>query len=192
MRFKTVGNKADLAAIVVKNNSTTLTIPYGAPTFFTFNGTDDGTAVLNAHDAAAATNLNCFAGVVISSQQQLPATGMGPGMTGEAQVYGFVQQLRLIRQTRATSTDSFSTVGTLSVGDILTILTNSGYDAYTDIGASTQSLSATNAAQGYYQNYAILAQSVGSQAASASSVFGSTSSASLAVIQLVKAMLVSL
>lgn len=188
MRFKQVGNKYDAAMIVAKNNSATITIPAGAPVYYSFNGTDDGLAVLNANAAGTAGNLQLFAGVT--------PVAIPPGGFQEVQVYGFCQTLRVIRQVRATSTDSFSTASAISVGDILTVRTDSTYDGFTDIYGNnfTGTLSQTVTGVGtvtspFLFNWAIAAQSLASAAASASSVFGSTSSGSLVVATNIKAFL---
>ena len=197
MRFKLVGNKADTGMIVVKNPSTTIAIPAGAPLFFAFNGTDDGLAVINAYTAGSTAGLlNGFAGVAVEG---VPIAGGSLPNTMESQVYGFCQTVRVVRQIRATSTDSFSSASAVSVGDILTVDTASGIDAFTDIYSSGFTFSGTGGASSSnsgvlpnYLAYAIAAASDASRSASGSSAFGSTSSGSLAVVITMKAFLASL
>jgi len=133
MRFRQVGNKYDVASIVVKNN-TAAAIPMGAPVFMSFNGTDDGLAVIGAN-AASAVQQNMLAGIIVA-----PGLGAVTGLTanggfGEAQVFGFCQSTRLVRQTRATSTDSYASAAAVSVGDILQVNTLTNVDALSDAGA---------------------------------------------------------
>jgi hypothetical protein len=166
MRFKTVGNKVDKAFVVVRNPSSTVTIPFGAPCYFTMTATGQlGVDVQNCNSAAG-VGQNFFAGVVSDGGQAgAGALGLGPGLYGEAQVFGFVQSLRIIAQTRASSSASFSTASG-AIGDILKPLTGTAsagipYDAWSDIGSDfTFSANSTvNAITLLNQNqYAILAQ----------------------------------
>lgn len=157
MRFKTVGNKVDKAFIVVRNSSSTVTIPDGAPCYFTMAAVTTttntiGIDVQNAASAGAGAASAFFAGVVSAQVSGGIVGGLPPGAYGEAQVWGFVQSLRLVAQTRASSSASFST-SSGSIGDLLQVQTatlaltqgtNStggtsavtvSYDAYSDIGS---------------------------------------------------------
>lgn len=168
MRFKTVGNKVDKAFIVVRNSSTTVTIPNGAPCYFTMAAvtTNPNTIGIDVSNVASAFAVgsgigqNFFAGIVCSEQQAGAGNlGLNPGSYGEAQVWGFVQSLRLVAQTRASSSASFST-NSGAIGDILapatgtlaltqvtgsaTTLTSAltvSYDAYSDIGSAPTAFS---------------------------------------------------
>jgi hypothetical protein len=164
MRFKTVGNKVDKAFIVIANPSSTVTIPMGAPSYFTMVATGRlGVDVQNAASAAGVMQ-NFFAGIVSDSQQYGAGnSGLGPGLYGEAQVWGFVQSLRLVAQTRASSSASFST-SSGSIGDLLQPLTNTiavtqvtgsattltaastlSYDAFSDVGSAPTVISGSYA-----------------------------------------------
>jgi hypothetical protein len=153
MRFKTVGNKVDKAFVVIRNPSSTVTIPNGAPCYFTMTAT--GVLGVDVQNIASAVGVgqSFFAGVVASEQQYGINSGLAPGSYGEAQVWGFVQSLRLIAQTRAASNSSFTTASG-AIGDILqpqsntlalTMGTNStggtsavtvSYDGYSDVGSA--------------------------------------------------------
>lgn len=161
MRFKTVGNKVDKAFIVVRNSSSTITIPNGAPCYFTMAAvtTNPNTTGLDVSNVATAFSVgsgigqNFFAGIVSAEQQYGINSGLSPGAYGEAQVWGFVQSLRLVAQTRASSSASFSTssgaigdilqpaTGTLALSQVtgsattLTSAVTVSYDAYSDIGS---------------------------------------------------------
>ena len=162
MRFKTVGNKVDKAFIVVRNSSTTITIPNGAPCYFTMAAVTttpntigvDVSNVASAFAVGSGIGQNFFAGIVASEQSPGGInSGLAPGSYGEAQVWGFVQSLRLVAQTRASSSASFSTssgaigdvlqpqTGTLALSQVtgsattLTSAVTVSYDAYSDIGS---------------------------------------------------------
>lgn len=119
MRFMSVGNKADVVYVSVRNVST-YTIPAGAPVFYAMNGTDDGLAVVGANDAGAALQ-GMFAGFT--------SRILASGATGEAQVYGIVNNVRVLTGTRATPTDPFTTAAAIALGDILNVATAPGQDA---------------------------------------------------------------
>lgn len=168
MRFKTVGNKVDKAFIVIRNPSTTVTIPNGAPCYFTMAATGSTNTPpsigVDVQNTASATGVgqNFFAGVVSAEVQQgAGPAGIAPGMYGEAQVWGFVQSLRLVAQTRASSSASFST-SSGAIGDILapqsgtvavtqytgsatsnTVAATLSYDAWSDIGSNPTAFSIT-------------------------------------------------
>ena len=145
MRFKTVGNKVDKAFIVVRNSST-VTIPNGAPCYFTMAAvtTNPNTIGIDVSNVASAFAVgsgigqNFFAGIVCSEQQAGAGNlGLNPGSYGEAQVWGFVQSLRLVAQTRASSSASFST-NSGAIGDILAPAT--GTLALTQVTGSATTL----------------------------------------------------
>src|SRR4051812_24381 len=100
MRMKQVGNKRDIVAIVVKNAEASATIPVGSPLCFVMNGTDDGLGVVLPGTGGAVKATSLMAGVALTS--------MLAGGYGESQVFGFCQNVVLRRQTRAASTDAFS------------------------------------------------------------------------------------
>ena len=174
MRFRQVGNKYDLACIVIKNNGTAA-IPTAAPVFLSINGTDDGIAVLNATDAAAAKQ-NLFAGVIVSGSSGPGSSLAANGGFGEAQVFGFCQSARLVRMTRAASSDSYASATAIAVGDILQVNTISGVDAFSRNGAG-----ATNTAF----PVAVAAQTLASYAGAATT----SSDTSLAVTTTIKVFL---
>ena len=100
MRFKQVGNKADIAAVVIHNAEASATIPLGAPVCLVLNQTNDGLdVVLPATGAIFATG--GLYGVSLGAYLA--------GGYGEAQVYGFCNNVKLLGSTRAASTDTWST-----------------------------------------------------------------------------------
>lgn len=142
MRFHLVGNKADTAFIVVRNSSSSIDIPLGAPVFFTMNGTNDGLDVINANSAAGAKQ-EFFAGI---SASIITATNYG-----EAQVFGLCNTTRIVTITRAASTDSYNSVTAIVVGDVMQINTLTSADAISRsaAGAATAALPNIIAAQSY-------------------------------------------
>ncbi len=132
MRFRTVGNKYDVAYIVVRNSLTVSnsTIPQGAPCFFVLNGTNDGLDVTNAN-AAAGAGQEAIAGIVATPG------GLAPNAYGEAQVFGICPSTRIVSFTRTTSTDSYNSAGSIIPFDILQINTGAGVDALSRSGAGS-------------------------------------------------------
>ena len=100
--------------IQVQNNSASA-IAQGAPAIFEMDGTDDGVSVHNASDAAATTATSFLAGIAVKA---IPA-----GARGQVQVRGFIDNLLIIRATRAASTDTFATLAAISKGQDLIINT---------------------------------------------------------------------
>lgn len=122
MRFQTIGNKADICFINVKNASAG-TIPAGAPVFLALNGTDDGIAVTDAYNAAAAQQ-GAAVGILTSA--------LNSGQAGEAVVFGVVSNVRYATGTRAASSDNWGASHTaVAVGDALAVVTVSGVNALT-------------------------------------------------------------
>jgi len=62
------------------------------------------------------------------------------GGNGQAMTYGFYQEARIIKMTRAATTDVFASYSAGAIGDILDFLTVTGVQALTRSGAG----SATN------------------------------------------------
>lgn len=100
MRFKQVGNKADLVAVVVRNAEASATIPLGSPVCLNLNGTNDGLdVVLPSTNASLATG--SLFGVALKA--------MAAGDYGEAQCFGFCNNVVLLTGTRTASGETFST-----------------------------------------------------------------------------------
>jgi hypothetical protein len=144
MRFRTVGNKYDVAFIVVHNAMTAKTIPQGAPIFFVMNGTNDGLDVQDANTQAGAGE-GAWCGVVATNG------GLAPLAYGESQVYGLCQSTRVVTITRTTSTDSYNSVTAIATFDVMQVNTLSGVDAFSrsSSGAHSALLYPMFAVQGY-------------------------------------------
>lgn len=116
MRFKVVGSKRDVMAIVIKNKDTN-TIFAGAPVVYQVNGTDDGLAVTTVTNLAAALSGN-FCGVAYAD--------ILANAYGEAQVFGFNDATRLRVTTRAATTDVWASYPAGGIGDAMVLVTGTG------------------------------------------------------------------
>lgn len=150
MRMKTVGNKRDMTAIVIKSAEASATIAAGAPVCFAMNGTDDGLAVVLPGTGGAVKTTSFAAGVALSS--------IVAGGYGESQVFGFCPNIILRRQTRAATTDAFSSNSDgFATGLLLLVDTiNNAFSTAASVAVSM------------YAPLAVLAESVASWASSAS------------------------
>ncbi len=170
MRFKTVGNKADSVAVVIRN-ADTVVLPPGVPVCLNMNGTNDGLDVV-LPNTGGATKAHAFAyGVVLSPT----STGIAVNAVGESQIFGLNNSIVLLRGTRAASTDSWTSTASIASYVLLTIDT---------VNNAFQSSGGTQAATAYLP-FAVLAQSVASVVASASA----TSDTRTAITSSVKAFL---
>lgn len=151
MRINTVvGDKSDHVAVMVKNNEASASIPVGSPVMLNMNATDDGIGVVLPSGSAAKAH-SYFYGVVTRT--------IAAGERCESIVYGFCQNIVLLRQTRAASTDAFSSNSDgFLTGTLLNVDTVN--NAFSTSGG-TQAKSA-------FLPFAVLAASVASWASSAS------------------------
>jgi hypothetical protein len=148
--MKTVGNKRDIMAVVVRNNSGG-TIAAGTPVALEFSGTNDGLDVVLPSSSAAKADVGGF-GVVLNA--------IADQQFGEAQVFGFCQSISLLRQTRAATTDAFSSNsdGISAVPGVLCIDTVN--NAFSTTGGTL--------AKSGFLPFAVLVASIASWASSAS------------------------
>jgi hypothetical protein len=96
--MKTVGNKRDIMAVVIRNAAGS-TIPTGTPIALNMNGTNDGLDVILPSSSAAKADAFMYGvtlGPILDQQY------------GEAQVFGFCNNIVLLRQTRSASTADWS------------------------------------------------------------------------------------
>lgn len=150
MRMKTVGNKADLMAVVFHNAESSATIPLGTPLVLMMNGTNDGLDVVLPSTAGASKMHALAFGVSIGS--------VAPNMFGEALIFGTHNSVVLTRQTRSASTVSWNSEATIASWVLLNIESvGNGFQT----GAT---LASTN-----FLPFAVLAQSLASYSSSASS-----------------------
>lgn len=158
MRFKSVGNKRDIVAVVIRN-ADTVAIPTGTPVVLSDNSTasvNDGLDVVLPSTAGAAKSDVLFYGICVSPAGY-PQNGVPVNGYGESQVFGFNAGLVLVTQTRAASTNSWNSVPSIASFNYLAIDTvANGFDT---IGTLAQS---------GFVPYAVLWQSLASYASSAS------------------------
>jgi len=130
---------AERALIRVISAEASASIPAGSPACFVFNGTNDGVAVVLPSTGAAAKSQTLFSGVV--------PVAIAAGAVGDCIVFGFCNNLRLVRATRAASTDAWASTPALAIGDALVI--NTVYNAFSFgvAGASTAILADVVAGQ---------------------------------------------
>ena len=151
MRFRQVGNKRDIVDVVVHNAETSAQIPAGTPIAFVMNGTNDGLDVVLPATAGAAKATSFAAGIALQN--------MNAGDYGDSQVFGFCQNVVLLRQTRSDSTGDWSSNATGFVTGLLL-----GIDTVHNAMSTLASSGAT-----IYAPIAVLAASVASWASTASS-----------------------
>lgn len=150
MRFKQVGNKRDIVDIVVHNAEASASIPSGTPVAFVMNATNDGLDVVLPSTAGAAKATSFAAGIALKT--------MAAGDYGEAQVFGFCQNVVLKRQTRSDSTGDWSSNASgFATG--LVLLIDTVYNAMSTAASTGASI---------YAPIAVLAESVASWASTAS------------------------
>lgn len=139
MRFKSVGNKNDIVAVVVKNGESSSTIPLGAPVCLLVNGTDDGLAVVLPATGADVKQSTLGLGVALKA--------LSAGDFGEAQMFGIANSVKLLR-TRAASTDAFVSIaiGALlkaeSVSNCFETVASNGASAFVPVAAVVATIAA--------------------------------------------------
>lgn len=126
--IKMVGNKNDVFRVVIKNNDTQV-IFANAPVVLDFSGTTDlGKAVKTTNSLAAAEQGNFF-GINISGN-------LGVGVDGEAQVFGYNPNARVVLTTRSATNATWASIAAGAIGEYLTLGTGTGSAA----GAGDQAL----------------------------------------------------
>ena len=146
MRMKTVGNKRDIMATVIQNSEATASIQVGQPVcMYALGGVGtnpDGVAVClpsTAHTQNAGNEFQMLYGVALTN---LPA-GIPVNGYGEAQVFGFCADIAFTSATRASSTNSWSTIASVAAWLPLTPetvgngWTTYAHDAWIPAGSAT-------------------------------------------------------
>ncbi len=111
MRFKQVGNKEDLVGVVIKNNDT-VQINVGQPVILSMDGAGVD-VVLPSTSGSIQLIWGLRYGVALMN--------IAVGAYGEAQVFGFTNNINVLLTSRAATTNSWSTTAALSLGQWLTI-----------------------------------------------------------------------
>lgn len=130
MQGKRIGNKPESLEIPVINGETSEVEP-GTPVCFKFDATDDGIEVVLPATAGAAKADTLLAGIVV--EKNLPIT---LPKTGLAQVYGYCRVTKIVRQTRAATTDSFASYVAVAIGDRFVVNTIANAMSRSDAGVA--------------------------------------------------------
>lgn len=174
MRFKQVGNKRDTSYIVIKNAEASATIPLGAPVCWNqLAGTDDGLGVVLPSTLATAINATAVQ-LLLAGAAVAPGALISPGIAnaayGEAQVYGFCPDLLLTINTRSASSASWTSQTSIASGGFQQLIPETTGNGWTT-AANQSFVTVSGGGTASFSNflpYALLGQSVASQAASAS------------------------
>jgi hypothetical protein len=161
-------NRPYQARMVVQNIEASSSILSGQPVCMPMNLTNDGHGVV----------LPSTAGAAIANTLSVGIASVADG-TAEAGSYldvitlGFCPFTRLVRGTRAATTDAWPTFPALAIGDILSINTVANAVAYSTTGAAYQAGGAVVFAglHGQTASSALVAASTATQASSAYSAF---------------------
>jgi hypothetical protein len=138
-----------------KNGEASLSLALGTPVVLSFNGTDDGLAVVLPSTAAgvSAAKSNFEAGVVVSPN------GIASGQIGDVQTWGLCLNARITAATRSATSAAWVSYASQDTGVLLAIET---------VGNGFSIVGSTVTQQ--YLAYAILAQSFSSSTTQASSL----------------------
>lgn len=121
MRVSTLqGNKSEKAWINVRNDESSASLPKGEPCCLVMDGTEDGLAAVKAVTGTGTKCTTLFGGI--------PNEAIPPGQIGEAQVYGIISGVKIIRRVRASSGSgtgdhAWPTSPAIALGDIMVVET---------------------------------------------------------------------
>ena len=113
MKYQTLGDKAPFIDDFVRNSETSSLVA-GTPVTMEVDATEDGLSVELPSSGSAALSRLFPAGIVVDA--------IAAGRIGNVRKYGFIDATYIVR-TRAATSDSFSTVAALTVGQVLSIET---------------------------------------------------------------------
>ena len=149
MRMPLVGNKADHVASPIKN-ADTVQLKRGQPVVLNVNGTDDGLAVVLPSTAGAAKSASFLYGVSVHQPEV--------NQVSEAIVSGVCPFVLVVINTRSASSVSWATGASVASGLALLVDTaNNAFGTAAAFGSGSM-----------YMPYAVLLDTIGTQAGSAS------------------------
>lgn len=122
MRFKTHGNKADHTLVTIKN-ADTVTMKKGSPIFA--DPAQTGLECVSA-ESLADTKQAFFFGLIAAETQS--------GDPGEAVVFGFYEDARILLRTRSATDADWASVEAHSVNEALDFVTTPGVQALIKMG----------------------------------------------------------
>jgi len=130
MNFNQVNRTSpEKGVMIVKNGESSSAFTVGGPVNFSMDATDDGLDCELVSTGGAAKGTTLLAGMAMKPT--------AAGEWGPVQVYGFCSQVKLVRITRAATTDSFATRAAIALGDKLQVL--AANDAVSRLGAGAVS-----------------------------------------------------
>jgi hypothetical protein len=153
------GDKANRHRAKIRSAETTVTIKKGAPTFYNMNGTNDGIDALSA-EAIPAAKHGFFAGIAMQDVE--------PGRIKEVLTHGTCEYARLLTASRAATTDVWASYPAGVTGDVLSVLSGAGLQAFSRAGAASAGILPWAVLAGTYASATTQASSVGSANFSAS------------------------
>lgn len=174
--------KPDRVTVAIRNAEASASIPAGAPVVLVMNGTNDGADVVLPSTSASALKIQGL-------RYGVNTRTLAAGDQGSAIVFGLSNNLLLMRQSRASSTDTWNTQQTLGVGVFLSIDTvnNVWITGVSTLKVVTNATTDTLALT-IYNPDAVMAQSLASFASSASSTADSRTAITASVKAFVRIM----
>lgn len=153
MQFKNLVGRGDaetVCEVIVNGESSSITV--GTPVCYAMDGTDDGSKVVLPATQGATKAHTLVAGIV--SEKNLGTTLPKIGLV---QRRGYCPVTKLVRATRAATTDSFASQVAVAVGDVLVV----------DTVANALSRTTAGAASAYFAGF-VAGESLASVASAAS------------------------
>lgn len=170
MQTKTLlGRGTPETRLITVTNGESSEIPIGTPVCYAMDGTDNGSKVVLPSTGGVAKAHSLVAGIVVEKNlpTKLPKSGV-------LQVAGYCPYVKLLRQTRAATTDSWQSNTGVAIGDILVV----------DTLVNALNRTAAGAATGFFAAF-VAAETVASAASAAST----TSETRTAITTSIKAFL---
>lgn len=165
MQMKSVSSfKPETQTAVVQNAEASSSIAKGEPCCFVYNGTNDGVAVVTPATGTGAKATSLFAGI---AQNAIVA-----GQQGLVTRIGLNRYTKVLRQTRAATTDTWASFPAIAVGDLLVV----------DTVNNALSRNAAGASSGFLA-FAMAAETAASATTLASSGTGASSTAVFSYIK---------
>lgn len=110
MRIPVNGNIPGHISTEIRNNSATLTIKAGSPVFSDYTGTKPGSDCLGCPDLIASSGPS-FLGNAIAD--------ILPGAWSYGQLSGYMERARIVLNSRAATTDVYTTQPAIAIYDVL-------------------------------------------------------------------------
>lgn len=167
MQGKTVTSlKPETMYATVYNQESSNAIGAGEPCCFNYNGTYDGAGVVTPNTGTGAKATSLFAGIA--------SRAISAGSQGIVQRLGLCRYTKVLRMTRAATTDAWASYPALAIGDVLVVDTVNNAVSRNAAGASSA-----------YLGFCMAAETAASATTQASSAV-STASAATAIFTYMK------